>query len=215
MDTTRETASSASGSPAPGATDIPPGWRYNPSAWRERGPLLALAGIGLLISLALSAFQLGMLPAPWDPIFGPASSARVLHSPISRLLPVPDATLGVLGYAVEIVAGAIGGKARWRTLPGIVLLFGLVVLGLGVVSMLLLVLQGAVVHSWCTLCLGSAAISIFLLAMAPGEALAAAQEVRRERVAGSSLVWALLGKTTGDTGLGRGYRGTSGRAMAR
>lgn len=176
----------------PGYT--PPGWSYNPSTWRERGPLLALAGIGLLISVVLTAYQIGLLPEPWDPIFGPASSARVLHSPIAELLPVPDASLGALGYAAEIILGAIGGRARWRTAPGIVLLFGLVALGLGLVSMLLLVLQGSVVHSWCALCLASAAISIFVLSMEPGEALATAQQVKRAHASGLAWWPALLGQ---------------------
>ncbi len=174
-------------------SDIPPGWDYNPSTWRERGPLLALACLGLLISCSLALYQFGVLPEPWDPIFGAASSARVLHSPISKMLPVPDASLGALAYAAEIVIGAIGGRARWRTQPGAVLLFGLVVLGLGFVSMLLLILQGAVVHSWCTLCLTSAVISIFLLSMVPGEVLAAAQRIRRLRAHDVALLPALLG----------------------
>jgi uncharacterized membrane protein len=176
-------------------SEIPPGWDYNPSTWRERGPLLALAGVGLIISCSLALYQFGVLPEPWDPIFGAASSASVLHSPISAMLPVPDASLGALAYAAEIGVGVIGGEARWRTRPGVVLLFGLIVLGLGLVSMLLLILQGAVVHSWCALCLVSAAISIFLLSMVPGEVLAAAQAIRRSQADGVSLRLALLGSS--------------------
>jgi uncharacterized membrane protein len=164
-------------------SDIPPGWDFNPSAWRERGPLLLLAGVGLIISCSLALYQFGVFPQPWDPIFGAASSAQVLHSPISQMLPLPDASFGALAYAAEIVTGAIGGRARWRTLPGVVLVFGVIVLGLGGVSMLLLIFQGAVFHSWCALCLASAAISIFLLSMVPGEVLAAAQRIRSPRVA--------------------------------
>ena len=175
---------------------IPPGWGYNPSTWRERLPLLSLAFIGFIISCALALYQFGVLAQPWDPIFGADSSVRVLHSPISQMLPVPDASLGALTYAAEIVTGVIGGRTRWRTLPGVVLLFGLVVLGLGLVSMLLLILQGAVAHSWCALCLTSAAISIFLLSMAPGEVLAAAQRIRRSQVAGVSFWSASLGAPT-------------------
>jgi uncharacterized membrane protein len=164
-------------------SDIPLGWDFNPSTWRERGPLLLLACLGLLISCVLALYQFGVLPQPWDPIFGADSSVRVLRSPISQALPVPDASLGALAYAAEIVTGAIGGRARWRTLPGIVLVFGAIVLGLGVASMLLLIFQGAVVHSWCALCLASAAISIFLLSMVPGEVLAAAQRIKSPRAA--------------------------------
>lgn len=168
-------------------SDIPPGWDDNPSTWRERGPLLLLASVGLIISCSLALYQFGVFPQPWDPVFGAASSAQALRSPISQMLPVPDASLGALAYAAEIVTGAIGGRDRWRTLPGVVLIFGIIVLGLGAVSMLLLIFQGAIVHSWCLLCLTSAAISIFLLSLVPAEVLAAAQQIRRSRATEVSL----------------------------
>lgn len=170
----------------------PPGWDSNPSAWSERAPLLALAVVGLIISCALTLFQVGVIAHPWDPIFGAASSAHVIHSPISRLLPIPDASFGILGYTAELAVGAIGGRARWRTQPGIALLFGLLAFGLGVVSVLLLIVQGSVVHRWCALCLVSACISIYLASCVPSEVLAAAQHVRRRLVSSQSLVAALL-----------------------
>lgn len=176
-----------------GSADFPPGWDSNPSAWRERAPLLALAALGLIISCALTAFQVGLVAQPWDPIFGAASSAQVIHSPISRLSPIPDASLGVLGYAAELAIGALGGQNRWRTHPGLALLFGLIACGLGVVSVLLLIVQGAVVHSWCSLCLVSAVISIYLSSCVPREVLAAAQQVRRSQASGLSLAASLLG----------------------
>ncbi len=175
------------------SSDCPVGWDSNPSAWRERAPLLALAAVGLIVSCALTACQVGLVAKPWDPIFGAASSAQVIHSPISRLLPIPDASLGALGYAAEIAVGAVGGQTRWRTRPGVVLLFGLIAFGLGFVSLLLLMMQGAIVHSWCSLCLVSAAISLFLASRVPGEVLAAAQQVRRTQDDGMSLVESLLG----------------------
>ncbi len=174
-------------------SDCPSGWDTNPSAWRERVPLLSLAAVGLMISCALTAYQVGLIAMPWDPVFGAASSAQVIHSPISRLLPIPDASLGAFGYAAEFAVGAIGGETRWRTRPGVVLLFGLIAFGLGFVSLLLLIMQGAVVHSWCFLCLVSAGISIFLSSSVPGEVLAAAQQVRHTQDGGASLVASLLG----------------------
>lgn len=174
-------------------SDCPLGWDTNPSAWRERIPLLALAAAGLLISCALTIYQIDLIAKPWDPAFGAASSAQVIHSPISRLLPIPDASLGAFGYAAELAVGAVGGKTRWRTRPGVVLLFGLIAFGLGFVSLLLLIMQGAVVHSWCFLCLVSAGISIFLASRVPGEVLAAAQQIRRTRGEGMPLVVSLLG----------------------
>lgn len=42
----------------PGPT-TPPGWSYNPSAWVQRGPVIALGLIGFFISRYLAAYQLG------------------------------------------------------------------------------------------------------------------------------------------------------------
>ena len=49
---------------------IPPGWRRNPSAWRERRWPLALAVIGLLAALYTGLSQVGVIHAMWDPFFG-------------------------------------------------------------------------------------------------------------------------------------------------
>jgi uncharacterized membrane protein len=176
-----------------GGAEIPPGWDYNPSSWEERLPLLALALLGVAISFYLTLFQVGAISQMWDPIFGSASSAAVIHSPISRLLPIPDASLGALAYLAEVVLGALGGPARWRTLPAVVLLYGLVALGLGVVSTLLLITQGALVHAWCLLCLGSAAISLTILGVCFGETLAALQHLKDAARRHESLPRALLG----------------------
>jgi len=173
--------------------EIPPGWDYNPSSWEERLPLLALALLGVAISFYLTLFQVGAIAHMWDPIFGSASSAAVTHSPISRLLPIPDASLGALAYLAEVVLGALGGPARWRTLPAAALLYGMVALGLGAVSALLLITQGAVVHAWCLLCLCSAAISLTILGAGFGETLAALQHLKAAARRHQSLPRALLG----------------------
>ena len=183
---------SASGSESGGA-EIPRGWDYNPSSWEERLPLLALALLGVAISFYLTLFQVGAIAQMWDPVFGSASSAAVTHSPISLLLPIPDASLGALAYLAEVILGALGSPARWRTLPAAVLLYGLMALGLGVVSTLLLITQGAVVHAWCLLCLCSAAISLTILGAGTGETLAALQHLKDAAHRHESLPRALLG----------------------
>lgn len=132
----------------------------NPSRWQARLPVAGLATVGLCIAAYLASVQTGLLPAAWDPIFGSASAARVLHSALSRALPVPDALLGAIGYAVEIAADLAGGSERWRTHPWIVLGFGAVALAMALVGLGLVVVQAAVVHAGCTLCLASALISI-------------------------------------------------------
>jgi uncharacterized membrane protein len=134
--------------------------REDPSRWRDRALLALVAAVGLVISLYLAACQVGAVAAPWDPLFGAASSARVLHSVVARLLPVPDAAVGAAAYAAEIVLGLAGGAERWRRHPWLVLAFGAVAVGLGVVGVALTVVQVAVVRTGCTLCLASAAASI-------------------------------------------------------
>lgn len=173
--------------------DIPPGWSYNPSAWRERGPLLVLAAIGLLAAVYTALSQLGVIGAMVDPFFGSASSYAVTHSAISRLLPVPDGVLGVVGYCCDLVFGALGGRRRWRTRPWVVLLFALVILALGVVGLVLTILQGTVIGAWCTVCLISAAVSTLILGLGIGEALATLQYLALVRMkAGGADAWRAL-----------------------
>ncbi len=149
-----------------------------PSRWPDRVLLAAVAALGLALSAYLAAYQLGAVAEPWDPLFGPASSARVLHSVVARMLPVPDAAVGAAAYALEIVLELAGGADRWRRHPWVVLAFGAVALGLGVAGVTLTVIQLAVVHSLCTLCLCSAAVSIAVaIAAAAGEVLRAALRV--------------------------------------
>lgn len=131
-----------------------------PSGWRDRVVLAAIAAVGLGVSVYLAAYQLGLVAEPWDPVFGQASSAQVLHSFVSRLLPLPDAALGAAGYALEIVLELAGGADRWRTHPWIVLAFIAVAVALGLAGVTLTLVQLLIVRSACTLCLCSAAASI-------------------------------------------------------
>jgi hypothetical protein len=153
---------------------IPPGWTYNPSSWTERLWLILVALIGFVISGYLALYQWGLLAAVWEPFFGSGSEV-VLHSALSQLLPIPDAALGAFAYAVDAVAGAVGGTRRWRTMPWIVVLFGLAVGPLGLVSVLLVMAQPLLLNAWCTLCLVSAAISIVMIGPAMDEVLASLQ----------------------------------------
>ena len=138
----------------------------NPSASRDRAVLAALAAVGLGLSVYLAAYQLGAVAHPWDPLFGQASSARVLHSFVSRLLPIPDAALGAAGYAVELVLDLAGGADRWRTHPWIVLAFVAEAVALGLAGVTLTLVQILVVQAGCTLCLCSAAASITVAVLA-------------------------------------------------
>ncbi len=161
-----------------------------PSRWSERLAVAAAAAAGLAISLYLAAYQLGAVAAPWDPLFGPASSARVLHSALSRALPLPDAAVGAIVYAVEIAADLAGGSDRSRTHPWIALAFGAIVAALALVGLSLIVVQAAVVRAGCTLCLCSALISIGVaIAVAAGGEVQAAFRVAWAAHEGRAESW--------------------------
>ena len=53
---------------------------------------------------------------------------------VSKGFPIADAGLGAFAYSLDILAGAIGDSRRWRTMPWMLLLFGLLIVPLGVVS---------------------------------------------------------------------------------
>ena len=141
--------------------------------------ILFLTALGFAIALYLALYQLHVVGRVWDPLFG-NGSRKVLHSGISRLLPIPDASLGAAGYVGELVTGAIGGADRWRTLPWVVIAYGAIVATVAVTAAVLAILQPLLVHAGCTLCLTSAAISLIIAWLARCEIFAALARVRRQ-----------------------------------
>ena len=155
------------------------------TTWSRRMALAALALLGLCAAGYLTLFQLGVISSVWDPFF---RSREVLG-----FLDFPDAALGVLAYGTEIVLSLIGGRERSRTMPWVVLAFGLVILCGALVSVLLIVVQPLVVGAWCTLCLASAAISLAIFGWGMDEPLAALHHLRRASASGGSAWRALWG----------------------
>ena len=172
--------------------NVPPGWTYNPSSWRERLWLVVVALLGALVSGYLASYQWGLVPSVWEPWFE-SGSEQVLHSELSRVLPVPDAALGMLAFGLDAVTGAIGGINRWRTMPWMVVVFGLLVGPLGVVSVLLVIAQAVWLQAWCTLCLLSAGISVMMIGPAMDEVLASLQFLKRAS-GGHAPVWRVFWK---------------------
>lgn len=171
----------------PGSTTgHPPGWSYNPSSWSQRLPLIIIAVFGFVVAGYLSLYQLGWIDDVWEPFFG-NGSLTILNSPVSEMLPIPDALLGALSYVFDAIAGIIGGVRRWKTMPWIVVIFGLFVGPLGLVSILLVILQPVMFNAWCTLCLVSAACSVVMIGPAMDEFLASLQYMGRNKRAGYSL----------------------------
>ena len=172
---------------------VPPGWSANPSSWSQRLPIVGLALLGVAIAGYLSLFQLNVIARVWEPFFGDGSRT-ILTSSVSRVLPIPDAALGGLGYLADAITGIIGGRGRWRRMPWIVVLFGLAVGPLGAVSLLLVILQPVLFGEFCTLCLASALISVLMIGPALDELLASLQHLKRVRVGGGSVWRAFWGR---------------------
>jgi len=149
-----------------------PPWRYNPSSWRQRVPICVLAGVAFILATHMALYQWRLIGDVWDPIFG-VQSKLVLDSDVShrmrQWMRIPDAALGALAYLGDAIFGLAGCTRRWQYRPWLVILFGLDVIPLGLVSAVLVVLQGAVVGSWCFLCLITAAISLLLVALSYDE----------------------------------------------
>lgn len=175
--------------------DIPPGWRYSPSTWTQRIPIIALAFVGLYISRYLAAYQLGHTPGVWDPFFGDGTE-RIITSEVSKAWPVPDAGLGALTYALEILTGIVGGRARWRTMPWLVVLFGVMIVPLGAVSIFFIIIQPIVIGTWCTLCLIAAAAMLLQIPYSIDELVASGQFLLDRKRRGKSALLAFL---RGDT----------------
>ena len=174
------------------ASKNPHGWSYNPSEWSQRLPIVGLATLGFGIAAYLALYQWRAVEWVWEPFFGDGSE-KILNSNVSRILPIPDAALGAMGYLADAVTGIIGGTKRWRTMPWIVIVFGLAIGPLGAVSILLVILQPVLFGTWCTLCLGSAVISLLMIGPALDEMLASLQFLQSERDKGRSLWKVFLG----------------------
>lgn len=173
---------------APAGPNVPARWSYNPAAWDQRIPVILLAWIGFFISRYMGAFQLGYIDAVWDPFFG-EGTRQVLESDVSRSFPVSDATLGAFAYIMDVLFGAAGGTHRWRTMPWVVIIFGILIIPLGIVSITLVILQPLVVGYWCTLCLTSAFISLVMIPFAIDEVLATVEMMRYEKKENSTSYW--------------------------
>lgn len=179
---------------------VPPGWDYSPSDWSQRLPIIVLAILGLIMSRYMAAYQLGHVDAVWEPFFsgtgGQNGTESIITSDVSEAWPVPDAGLGAMVYVLEIITGLVGGRNRWRTMPWVVVAFGIMIVPLGVVSITFIIIQPIVIGTWCTLCLIGAAAMLLQIPYSLDELLATGQFMRRRKRAGRSLLVVFF---TGDT----------------
>ncbi|MCO8126829.1 vitamin K epoxide reductase family protein [Acidimicrobiia bacterium EGI L10123] len=175
----------------PPGDDRPPGWDGNPSAWSQRLPIVVLALIGVFVAGWLALYQQEIVHTVWEPFFPGGTETIVRESGFSKFFerfPVGDAALGAFGYLADAVTGVIGGTKRWRTMPWIVVIFGVFVGPFGVLSIMLVVMQPVLYSAFCTLCLASAVISLAMIGPAVDEVLASMQYLRDVRDDGGS-VW--------------------------
>jgi uncharacterized membrane protein len=151
-------------------------WRYNPSRWIQRVPIAIAALVPMGIALYMGLYQWGLIPGAWDPVFGNGSTENVLRSDVSHVLygwlRVPDAILGAYAYFADLLFSLAGCGRRWQFRPWLVTLFGFLVIPVGVVSVILVALQGLVVKSWCFLCLTTAFFSLLMIVLAYDEVCA-------------------------------------------
>jgi len=153
------------------AGDAPAGWSFNPSGWAPRTCTIFLAMICWFLSRYLSAYQLGYINDVWDPFFG-SQTIKVLTSKVADFFPVSDAGLGAFGYSLEAFLGWQGNTQRWRTMPWLVIIFGLLVVPAGLISISLIVLQPIAVGAWCGLCLLIAACMLVMIVLTISEVVA-------------------------------------------
>lgn len=201
--------------PAPGVSPAaaltgpttPPGWEYSPSSWFQRLPIIILAFVGFYISHYLASYQLEHVGGVWDPFFGGAipddgknGTEEIITSSVSKAWPVPDAGVGALTYLLEILTGIIGSSRRWRTMPWLVLIFGILIVPLGAVSITFIIIQPILLDTWCSLCLIAAAAMLIQIPYSVDELIATGQFLARRKKAGQPLLSVLL---FGDTDEGR------------
>lgn len=178
---------------------VPPGWTFSPSSWLQRLPIIILAFIGFFISAYMAAYQLGHVDTIWEPFFagaipddGKNGTAEIITSSISEAWPVPDAGAGALVYLLEILVGVIGSSQRWRTMPWLTILFGVLIVPLGAVSITFIIIQPILLDTWCTLCLIAATAMLLQIPFSIDELVATGQFLVRRKRAGHSVLRAFI-----------------------
>ena len=171
---------------------VPPGWSYNPSDWTQRSPIIVMALLGLYVSRYLAAYQLGHIPAVWDPFFAGSpldpqnGTEEIITSWVSKAWPVSDAAVGGYTYLLEILTGIVGSRMRWRTMPWLVVLFGLMIAPLGITSIFFIIIQPLLIGTWSTIALIGAAAVLIQIPYSLDELLATLQFLRRRAKAGQN-----------------------------
>lgn len=171
--------------------ETPAGWSYNPSSWPQRLPTMMLAVVSWFAARYMATYQLGYIDVMWDPLFGNEGTVKVITSKLSQSFPIPDAGMGAMAYCLEFLLGAKGGVRRWYTMPWLVIVFGILVVPLGIISILLVCSQPIIVHHWCAWCLLAGTCCMFMITFAINEVVAVLQYMHHQHSKGRSY-WNIL-----------------------
>lgn len=115
--------------------------------------------------------------------------------------------------------GVAGSAQRWRTMPWLTTLFGILIVPLGAVSITFIIIQPILLNTWCTLCLIAATAMLLQIPLSVDELVATGQFLWRRKSQGHSLLRAFI---FGDTdegcapkNAGDGFQMVSLRAATR
>jgi hypothetical protein len=86
----------------------------------------------------------------------------------------------------------MGDRRRWRTMPWMVLLFGIVVVPLGVVSIYFIIIQPTVIGTYCSLCLLAALAMVIMIPYTLDELVAMGQFLVQTHRRGQSALRAFF-----------------------
>lgn len=98
---------------------------------------------------------------------------------------------------LEILTGIVGSRMRWRTMPWLVVLFGLMIAPLGITSIVFIIIQLVIIGTWSTIALIGGAAVLLQIPYSLDELLASLQFLRRRQKAGQNWLRVLF---VGDTG---------------
>ncbi len=181
---------------------VPGPWNYNPSSMKQRVTVSLLAFVAVIIAGYMGLYQWGLVDRVIDPVFQRQTEA-VLNSDVSHVLRkwlrLPDAVMGLVAYAGDILFALAGSTRRWQDRPWLVILFGIDVIPIGGVSAILIILQGTVVRSWCFPCLITASVSVMMIVFAYPEfysCLRFLHRVRKETGSNKILWETFIGKAS-------------------
>ncbi len=133
------------------------------TATMNRMAIAALALVGLLVSIYLLLYKLGVLGTL---VCGSGGCEYVQSSKWAVFLGIPVAGWGVGGYLLLLLAAMVGmqpERADSRAIAG--LLLAVAAVGLAF-TLYLNALEAFVIHAWCRWCLGSAAIIVLIFLFA-------------------------------------------------